>query len=49
MTNIIGQPTFLRVESESDAKVPLPPYLKIKKEVSQAKFYSSFNMAQNDF
>ena len=27
MTNIIGQPTFLRVESESDTKVPLPPYL----------------------
>jgi len=45
MTNIIGQPTFLRVESERENKVPLPPYLRIKKEVSSEKFYSTYNMA----
>ena len=53
-TNIIGSPSFLLVETEefddqSPFGVKVPPYLKIRKDVTSDKFYSSNNMAKKNF
>lgn len=53
-TNIMGSPSFLLVETEEfadqyDFGVKVPPYLKIRKDVTQDKFYSSKNMAKRNF
>jgi hypothetical protein len=48
--NIEGKPTFLRAEATtSDAKVLIPPFIKVIKDVTSEKLYSSPTLAHVDF
>jgi len=49
-TNVKGAPTFLRFEShEDDKKIKIPPFLKIKKDVTSDAKFKTFNMAKSNF
>ena len=51
-TNLEDYPTFLRVEAlyeSQDGGVKIPPFLKIKSEITDDCKYSSKNLAQKGF
>ena len=48
--NIEGKPTFLRAEANNtDASVLIPPFIKVIKDVTSEKLYSSPTLAHVDF